>query len=218
MKEKLLILRIKSQKMLKLLKKYKIMKKVYVLGLFLIAISLFLSACNLSKNQADNLPGKQRKERMPDFGQPESNPDVSGIVKSITGNEVTILKIDFPGSGQKESNSEQDKEKNNTRAIGVSTGGGMRGGPGMMGGGRQNQDEASKKEMLEKIKEMSTGEETITIPVGIQMLKPDIESEQKTPQMAEASLSDISLDKMIRVWLDAGVTDKKVASFVMITK
>lgn len=196
------------------------MRKIYVLGLLLVASSLFLSACSLNKKQADNLPGQERRERMPDFGQPESTPDISGIVKSITGNEVTILKIEFPGAGQKENSGEQDQaeEKNNTRAIGVSTGGGMRGGPGMMGGGRPNQDEDTQKAMLEKIKEMSTGEDTITIPVGIQMLKPDTDSEQKAPQMIEASLSDISADKMVRVWLDTGVTDKKVASFVMITK
>ena len=63
---------------------------------------------------------------------------------------------------------------------------------------------------------MSTGEEKVIIPVGIQMLKADPNNTGKQRTMVEATISYITADKMVTIWLDATVTDKKVASFVMI--
>jgi len=190
-------------------------KKIAVfLGVFLF-FAMILSGCG-KKNETFN----DRGFRMPDFGQPEREADLSGIVKSVTGNEVTILKIERPNFNQDNTsqNADQESSNQNAPAIGMTTGQGMRGGPGMMGGGRPEMDKDTQSAMFEKMKEMSTGEEVITIPIGIQMLKPSIDSEQRAPEMLEASLSDISSDVMIRVWLDESVTDKNVATFVMITQ
>ena len=156
---------------------------------------------------------------MPDFGQPKEQPDIRGIVKSIVGNQVTVLKLDRPQNAS-EQNDETKKEDSDTASgnnakIPVRMGGTgmMMGGPGGRPGG---EDESSTREdMLERIKAMSTGEETITIPVGIQMLKPSSDGSKKM-EMVEASLSDIAADKSITVWLNKDITDKKVASFVLV--
>jgi hypothetical protein len=87
--------------------------------------------------------------------------------------------------------------------------GGQFGGPG---GGT----DSSRAEMLEKIKEMSTGEDKIIIPVGIRMLKFDSSSDNKQREAIEAVLSDVSADKTITVWLNHDIKDKKVAEFVLI--
>ena len=61
---------------------------------------------------------------------------------------------------------------------------------------------------------MSAGEEKIIIPVGIKMLKKDNEKEDE--KMVEATLDDISRDKMLMIWIDKDITDKNVANFVII--
>jgi len=67
--------------------------------------------------------------------------------------------------------------------------------------------------MLDKMKEMSTGEEKILIPVGIQMLKANPE---EIGNPLEANLSDIKDSSMLKIWLNEDVKDRKVASFVFI--
>jgi methyl coenzyme M reductase subunit C len=86
---------------------------------------------------------------------------------------------------------------------------------GMMGGERQRgaNSETDRATLMAQMKAMSTGEETITIPVGIKMLKAGTDNPRS---MVEANISDVTADKMITVWLDSSVTDKKVASFVLI--
>ena len=86
----------------------------------------------------------------------------------------------------------------------------MRGGMGSV-----DRNDVDKSLMIENLKKMGSSEETIVIPVGIQMLKPDTESEDE-PRMLEASLGDIEKDVMINVWLNKDVSDRKVASFVLI--
>jgi hypothetical protein len=101
----------------------------------------------------------------------------------------------------------------------ISGGSGARsGGPGFAGGGRApgRDDEASRAERLEQLKKMSSGEAVVTIPVGIQMLKPDAAGAKGQPAMIEATLSDIKADKMISIWVDDSVTDRKIASFVLV--
>jgi hypothetical protein len=104
-------------------------------------------------------------------------------------------------------------------SLGASSlpGGGRMGAPGEgRMGGIGGQDSGSRATMLEELKKLSTGEEKIMIPVGIQMLKAEVNTETKKREMVEATLSDINADKMITVWLNAAVTDKKVAEFILI--
>jgi hypothetical protein len=83
-----------------------------------------------------------------------------------------------------------------------------------MGGPGGAQDENSRATMLAELKKISTGEEKVIIPVGIKMLKSSANGTKR--EMVEANLSDITNDKMITIWLNQSVTDKKVAEFVLI--
>ena len=80
------------------------MRKTTVFAVFFITFLslLTLTACG-NKQAVDN--GNRNAFRRPDFGQPEKQADVSGLVKSITGNEVTILKMERSQRGE-ESDSE----------------------------------------------------------------------------------------------------------------
>jgi hypothetical protein len=79
-------------------------------------------------------------------------------------------------------------------------------------------DEDAQAQMLERIKAMAVEEETVLIPVGIQMLRPDISVDAEKNTVLEASLEDIEKDIMLQVWLNKDITDRKVAEFVLIMK
>ena len=206
------------------------MKRKTFISLALLFFLLTLTACS-SKTQNPapsgvqndpNQPGSGRLRR-PDFGQPERAVDIRGVVKSILGNEVTVIKIDMPdrqASSTTEktlgSNASGSKDAalsltgaNSSVRMGQGRMGGMAGGPG----GPDDQTN-TREQMLARFKEMSTGEETIIVPVGIKMMKSDNTNGKR--EMVEATLADITTDKMITIWLNAGVTDKKVAEFVLI--
>ena len=114
----------------------------------------------------------------------------------------------------------KDTETDTTKTapvLGTGTNGGRFPGAGGGMGRGMNMDTDQQAAMLERIKAMSTGDVTVTIPVGIKMLKPDTEITDKM-DMVEANLSDITKDKMINVWLDESESENKNASFVLITK
>jgi len=179
------------------------MKKIIILIMFFIAI-FSLTACGNNQNKSqNNQPGSR-----PDFGQPADQPDIFGIVKSVIGNEVTIIKIER--SQNRPDQIEGQDEEAQERPSGMGFGGGA----GMIhrSGGS---DENSRVEMMKNLREMSTGEEKVIIPVGIRMLKTE-RSDQDEPTAEEASLADVTADKMITVWLDKNITDRQLASFVLI--
>lgn len=197
------------------------MKKKLLLGVASLGLLFVLSACGTStasKTEVKNTdPG-----RRPDYGQPTTQPEIRGLVKSVIGNEVTVLKIDRP---QMNASSTATSTASGTRTPGLSLGGGTEGGNrgGGFGGGQGRPDgnyggnaTTDRAAMLERMKAMSTGEEKVIIPVGIKMLKADPNNTTKQRTMIEATISDVTADKNLTIWLDASVTDKKVASFVMI--
>lgn len=220
------------------------MKRNIAIFTALIAFLFVLAGCSKTgtDNQAGNRKnvqgqpiGQEQKDsrgagrRLPDFGQPDKPADIRGVVKSVTGNEATIIKIDMPIGGRNASSSlekaedgsastSQDKPSVSLTGNSAQGGRGMMGGAGGLGGpGGPGDDTASSRaSMLEKIKTISSGEEKITIPVGIQMLKSNINSDTKKPEMAAATLGDITADKMITIWLNASSTDKKIAEFILI--
>lgn len=168
--------------------------------------------------------------RMPDFGQPDEQADIRGFVVDVVGNQIKILKIERPQNGEGRPEGMPDFQgelegdakatesaEQTTRTLG-SMGGAMGGRPGggFMRGGNREMDEDAQAQMIERLKSMSSGEEEITIPVGIKMLKPDTESDSKEPNMIEASLSDVKTNTMLTVWLNDEVTDRNVAEFVMV--
>jgi hypothetical protein len=196
------------------------------------ALLLILTGCGNNSQVGNRFPENGQpqnaerpgKMRMPDFGQPNRMPDIRGMVKSIVGNEVTILKLDMPAGEQNASSMPKEGESSNTNGtnskniISLTSGAGASGGRtrGTMMGGPDEQNTESRAQMLAKLKELSTGEEKVIIPVGIQMLKPSVDSETKKRTMVEATLSDVTSDKTITIWLNTTVTDKKVADFVLI--
>lgn len=217
------------------------MKKIFFLTILFVSSGLIFSGCagkqkNASLNAGTGAETDSGGYRRPDFGQPERPADIRGLVKSIVGNEVTILKIDRPQNGQGLSAEDSIIQNNNNnteaKAFSLNTGAGtsgtrMPGGvPGAGGGNfrggagggtftRENGGIDSS-QIIERLKEMSAGEEKIIIPVGIQMLMPDANNLQGDP--LEATLADIKTDKMLQIWLDESVSERKVANFVMITR
>jgi hypothetical protein len=206
------------------------MKKTVLSSFLLIGFSLALTGCgsqvnnpadnSSSTSQSNKAPqaGSGRANRnMPDFGQPKSEPDVRGIIKTITGNEVVVLKIDIQRRNATSTDAAGAASRTGTARASISLSGGMpAGGPTGMGGrpGGEGVSETDRAEMLKKLKEMSTGEEKVVIPVGIKMLKSSSSNGKR--EMVEATLADLAADKNITIWMNKSVTDRKVAEFVLI--
>jgi hypothetical protein len=183
-----------------------------------------------SQNQTPQSGQVSQRRGMPDYGQPARPADIRGIVKSITGNQASIILMAAPvgGKGRASSTSATSStSSSNTPSISLSgaTGAARGGAGGGFGGGRQGGGAGGpggaggttdRTAMIDQIKKLSTGEADITIPVGIQMLKSSTNSTTNKREMVEASLSDITADKFITIWLNQSVTDKKIAEFVLI--
>jgi len=213
------------------------MKRVIILSVLLFACLITLSACSKNpvatggnnQNNTSTTGAKVaggRGSRMPDFGQPARPADIRGIVKSITGNEADILLVDLKGGrgGNASSTPGSNNNASGTRqtpsvSLNGTGGGGGRGFGGYGGGGGGGQGgqggTTDRAAMIARLKAMSTGEDTVIIPVGIKMLKSGTDANNKRT-MVEASLSDVVSDKTITIWLNSSVTDKKVAEFVLI--
>ncbi|MBU4216749.1 hypothetical protein L6270_02915 [Candidatus Parcubacteria bacterium] len=206
------------------------MKKTFIFLSLIIAVVFLTTACSKNTgNSQDNVNSVGDKNtttssagrrpdgvRMPDFGQPDRAPDTMGIVKSIVGNEITILKIERPNGGQGSATStEQKRSLNLSGATGVpGSGAGLSG--GMRGASGGTVDRA---QMLENMKKQSTGEMKIIIPVGIKMLITDAAATANAgtpPKMNEATLADVKQDKMLNIWLNQDVKDQSVAEFVFV--
>jgi hypothetical protein len=219
----------------------------FILISSILVLSLFvLTGCGsqtATPNSSQNSQSQQnpqasqtgQKRGMPDYGQPSRPEDIRGIVKSITGNQASIILMAAPvgGRGRASSSATSSTSTNNTPSIALSgatgaTGagrGGAGGGFGGAGGGRPGGGAGGpggaggttdRTAMIDQIKKLSTGEADITIPVGIQMLKSSTNSTTNKKEMVEATLSDITADKFITIWLNQSVTDKKIAEFVLI--
>ncbi len=188
------------------------MKKVIIICIVFVFALLGYVWQNNKQTESNNI---SKKDGVSSFERPEEKADISGIVKTIVGNEATILKIERPGISENvdngnvdtkndESETEQESRPDGGMGMGMGMGGGM--------GGRLNtgtEDEESA-ERLEMLKSMSTGEERIIIPVGIKMLKSD------DGEATIATLDNITKDQMLMIWIDKTITDKNIATFVMI--
>ncbi len=209
-------------------------KHFLLITLALFASLLVLSGCSSKPSSANSqntnnaqtpTASGQRNGRLPDFGQPDRPADMRGVVTTIVGNEVTVLKI-AANQGRRASSTSENANGSTTQTVptlsldgsganrvrGAQGGfaGGPDGGPGR--GGAGTTDRAA---MLANLKAMSTGQEKIIVPVGIKMMKSETDSSGKRT-MIEASLADITADKMITVWLNTSVADKKIADFILI--
>ncbi len=212
-------------------KKVIIILAVSLVLLLLIILVLFLTGrfnnAN-NKNTASNFSGPGRMRQL-DFGQPSREPDVRGVVKSIIGNEVTILKVDMPSRNNASSTPGQEAASNSSRSgATINLAGGARVPSGMGRPGEENNSD-SRAQMLARLKALSTGEVQVVIPVGIQMLKFDTSSGKR--EAVEATLADITADKSVMIWTAApaanmatstiastttNIVNKLVAEFVLI--
>lgn len=187
-----------------------------------------------------------------DIKRPDRDPDIMGIVESVNGNEIKILKLDassMPGANKSGNGSGQNSGTNGSSQN--ADRGNMQP-PADMAQGSQGQsgDTSGKNmqsQMLAELKKKSTGEETVVVPVGIQMLKMgggqpnggnsssgnnnDTGSDnaktdgnnagskqQRGGGEVEATISDITANKMVMIWLNTDVTDRRVAEFVSIMR
>jgi len=202
------------------------MKKITLFGLCAV-MALSLSACGTKSQVNSANPGagganQAGGRRMPDYGQPKTPPSLSGIVESITGNSVQVLKIERPSTdkGQAgEASTTSSEAKTKLPSMGATNAGGRPGGFGGFSGGNRgggqggaNQDPAAR---IAALKKMGSVDEEVIIPVGIQMLKRD-KTDTKNRTMVAATLEDIKQDSMLTIWFDTTVTDRNVAKFVMV--
>ncbi|MEA3398846.1 MAG: hypothetical protein U9R06_03875 [Patescibacteria group bacterium] len=190
-------------------------KKLFIfLGIFLFAITI-LTAC-VGENQ-NNKAITRGEFRRPDFGQPDRAPDMMGIVKSIAGNEVVILKIDRPSDEERMVIQEEaGNEATERRSPSLGGSGTIHGtGRGMIG--RTGGGDRTEAERIEMMKSRAVGEDKIMIPVGIRMLKIEIGNvADKTLEVIEATLEDVKQDKILNIWLNKDVTDRQLAEFVFV--
>jgi len=139
------------------------MKKniIIAISLLLIAVSLGYIWQNDSKENGNS--GISEKQGSLDFERPEEKPNISGIVKNIIGNEVTILKIERPEISKDDGGEDTDIEKDESKEEPRSGSGGSM---GMGGGMNQLNTDEENDDRVEMLKNMSVGEEKIIIPVG----------------------------------------------------
>lgn len=198
---------------------YKNMKKTFAF-ILLIVLAVFLTGCGITGNKnGGNRNNYSREFRRPDFGQPDSRPNITGLVKSIVGNEATVIKFELPEMGDSSEHAggeEGEGEPSRTRPnAGMAFGAGGSGNYRVMHG--QAGGSGGQSAMLERLKEMGGEEEKVIIPVGIRMLKFGAD-EGSDREILEATLSDIKANKMISIWLDENITDRNIATFVLITR
>lgn len=188
-----------------------------------LALVFFITGCssNTSLNENSDISQNNKAGQFQMPNMPERNADISGVVKSMVGNEIIITQIDMEKIREKMMESRQNSTETNdknanvnsngssaTRGSGMGPGGGMMGMGGTPPGEANSEEATARNEMMAELtKEYSLGDVKVIIPVGIAMTKRGGE---------EASLADIVVGSNLSVWLNSAVTDKKVAESVNI--
>lgn len=236
-------------------KKTKLIAAVFVVAVAGAALYFTGAENGLFKSFSNNnVAGDNGTPAVATIKSPERTPEIMGLVESVSGNEVKILLLDastMPGAnksvGSGSANTAGGGDTSNgargqysgsrpTGQQGDRQAGQAQGGSGNAGAARAT--------MIAELKKKSLGEETVTVPVGIQMTKrggnrpsgsgasggsgkapqggnnanPQGGNNQPPQDIGgvQASLSDLTVDSMVSIWLNPKVTDKKVAEFVSI--
>lgn len=234
-------------------KKTKLVAAAVVVVAIAGAALYFTGAGNGLFKSSSNAAGSNGTPAVATIKNPERTPEIMGLVESVSGNEVKILLLDAStmpganksvGSGSANAAGGTDTggtkpDRSGSRPTGQS--GDRQAGQAQGGSGNAG---AARATMIAELKKKSLGEETVTVPVGIQMTKrggnrPSGNGASggsgKAPQGGnnanpqggnnqapqggggvQASLSDLTVDSMVSIWLNPKVTDKKVAEFVSI--
>ena len=173
----------------------------------LIVGTVFLSGCGSTVDDVDLTDSQDKQQGSTVNNRPERVADVTGIVKSIVGNELVINQVDMEAVREEmKANMPEGAEPNKeegSNLVGTQTGpsGGI---PGM-GGGMRTNSTGDAREVMDKImKEHSLGDVKVLVPVGIPMYS----------RGEEASLVDLTVGSNITIWLNSSVEDRKIAEFV----
>ncbi len=201
------------------------MQKRLTIFLAILSLTVVLGGCAAkTSTESDNsMTDKTGQVDRAMVSLPDREADIVGVVKSITGNEVVISKLDMDAmmeqmkanmpntSSTNTGNTDTEKKTSNlVQTTGGPGGGGMM--PGGPGGGRRpdeaNSDETSsaKSKMLAELLKNSLGDEKVIVPVGIQMSK----------RGGDANLSNLTAGTMVSVWLNQTIADRKIAEVVFI--
>jgi hypothetical protein len=231
------------------------MKKKFLLSVFLGLALIIFSGCasqNVATNQAAETTADQATDSSAKtsadattastaFTAPDRMPEITGIIKSITGNQIVVAELNLQNMGGQGGQTAQtgtngdaagtDKTTSKvdlTSAFSGTSASGGQGGPqgggtppsGGPGGGPDGSssgttgsgDTTTQDSMTKKLLAMSTSSKDVLVPVGIQMTK------RGTPGQAgtEASLSDLKAGSMVTIWTDQTVADRNVAEFVSV--
>lgn len=152
---------------------------------------------------------------------PERDADIYGIIDSVQGNQVTLLKLDASSMPQMDKGGEQGARPSGTngdvnsqsRTKNMNSGEGGQNRQNGMGGENSGtrQRTVNGNSMISELKKKSTGTETITVPVGIVMYK-----NAGMGQWSDATISDLSSNTMVKVWISRGENGMSVAEAVQI--
>ncbi len=186
------------------------MFKAVLIAIAVPALLILLTGCSVqdqnSSNQEEKIQVKGEKSTTP-----EDEADITGIVKSMIGNQITITQIDMEAireqmMADRENTGDDEEEKKENSFVSGQPGGGM--GPGMRGGGeRPSLTDEQKEGIQAKMLENSLGDIKVIFPVGIPMYK---------TRNVEASLADVVIGSSVTVWLNDLVADRSVAEYVII--
>lgn len=153
---------------------------------------------------------------------PRRDADIIGMIESVKGNQITVLKFDpnnIPAAaGQQTSSKQKTGTSGNTISLGASSssmfgaggppGGFSRSGSGSSKGGSSSSGgSTSRASILSELKTASKGAETITVPIGIPILKAGATG---------VAFTQLASDTVVEIWLDAAGSESR-AAFVNIT-
>lgn len=140
------------------------------------------------------------------FVEPEEDASIYGMITSVKGNKITILKFDLstmPGAKSDEVASSESASENAISLGQTSSmpGGGKGGppsggGPSGFGGGNSSTTRQTK---LEELKSTSIGLETIEVPVGIPVV---VQSSSGGQYSESGNLRDLVSDTLVVIWTE----------------
>ena len=208
-------------------------KKMIIAAVILIAAGVVYFRF-LSSQKSDGGGGQDTALTGAESGlasEPERDADIYGMVTSIKGNRITVMKFDpstVPGAKKSGSDAvEQTTTDENAISLGTSSsampgaggGGRMPGGGGMPSGGPgggSSSTSSTREDKLEELKKTSIGTETITVPVGIPILVQSSSADGQTTQEM-TTIRDLTSDTVVILWLksEETQTDTNADSAVM---
>jgi hypothetical protein len=201
-------------------------KWIFMLVLILLVGGLAWSYLSQGKssgvNNQNNSSINSQKQSPQSQSVPSRDADIIGMIESVKGNQITVLKFDpsnIPAAAGQQTGSKQKTDMSeNAISLGTSSSGmpGAGGPPaGFSGGssgppagfGGSSSGTSTRATILSELKTASKGTETITVPIGIPILKAGATG---------VAFTQLASDTVVEIWLDEAGNESK-AAFVNIT-